>query len=86
MSQAWNRKIKGSAYSQQLQSLEEQILYCCFLSPMTVPWNYQERTTHLEREKSSQERLPKEMAPESVFEELAEVNQAKTEGGGKSVC
>lgn len=32
MSQAWNRKIKGSAYSQQLQSLEEQILYCCFES------------------------------------------------------
>ena len=60
--------------------------YTVVSSPVTVPWNYQERTTHLEREKSSQERLPKEMAPESVFEEVAEVNLAnKVEEGGKSV-
>lgn len=48
--------------------------YTVVSSPVTVPRNYQERTTHLEREKSSQETLPKEMAPESVFEEAAEVN------------
>lgn len=57
--------------------------YTVVSSPVTVPWNYQERTTHLEREKSSQERLPKEMAPESVFEEVAEVTRQIRKKEGK---